>query len=198
MDYAKMNARWGMEPPSLFSSMERAGLIANDPPGVRFSRFFWLSAHQIADEQWLLPHIPQLVPFARSAGRDHFAWHLNGTPDPWVAECPRDSNMALGYAPSFKGFLYRAMLEELADCWLGDILNLDIRETHQLLISYANRVRPYVAESWGATLIHAANQEIKRLKSGGVATISTREIEDIINADLPFPMLHKEFAQHLD
>src|SRR5437763_1122028 len=118
--YLQVERRYGFALPPEYRQMHETGFFEFDDLRNRVGpKYLWLN-----DMEWLEP--PQIrdhefpgyckrgfVPFAVTAGGDHWCWYpehsVSGvTP---VVLCPHDSNTAEFYAPHFLGALYRQVLD---------------------------------------------------------------------------------------
>jgi hypothetical protein len=74
----------------------------------------WIPLEQVPGyELTPFPHLPGLIPFAFTAGGDHWCWHTEGPTGPGeyrILRCQHDSDMAEVYSPSFAGWFYRVCL----------------------------------------------------------------------------------------
>jgi hypothetical protein len=188
-----VKARFGFSLPEDYLRFWRAGLLPRErATALNFSRYWLLSPDQIVDRRWPEYKIKQLVPCARTGGGDHYCWYVPESGDVWMADCPRDSDIATGFAPHFEGFIFRALLEEFADSWLIE----DPQEMTATYKDYARRVGEVMRPNWTEILIKLASQGPTINEWEHLQVFSWREAQAIVNAELAFPMLNKEFAQH--
>ena len=80
----------------------------------------WLPLEEIAEYEFEDYQISGLVPFASTGGGDLWCWQpaFLGPDGPRVIECPHDCTEASVYAPDFRSFLYRRLLDEACACFL--------------------------------------------------------------------------------
>jgi hypothetical protein len=175
-----------------------AGIFGGDSTKpMRMSRFWWMTPDEIAAVDWPPYKIPGLVPFARTPSPDYYCWYTCNAFPAWVAECPRDCDAAEGIAPSFEGFIFRALVEEFSDSWQATRRRsggpIDLRV---LASEYTRRVDGLLRPSWVKILdgIAMGTPTLNRWKHLGL--ISCDEASRIIKSELAFPMLGKEFMQH--
>lgn len=194
-NFEQATTRWHFVFPEDYLTFYNTGMLTESPAtGLRLSRFWWLTPAEIAGCDWPDYKIPELVPFAKTPGRDHFCWHKDGG---WVASCPRDSDFGEGFAPSFAGFVYRALLEEFAGTWLVSVLESDSAKVRTLLAEYSARAGALLPESWRDVLRDCGKRELIQTEWDH-QSIRSEEMNVIVQRDLAFPMLNRSFKQHMD
>ncbi|HXE51371.1 MAG TPA: hypothetical protein VN541_00055 [Tepidisphaeraceae bacterium] len=189
-------ARFDFRPPADYMRFLSAGALANDfKTGMRVSRLSWRSPKEIDSCLWPEYKIKSLVPCAQTPGRDHYCWSLSDHPEnPWIAECPRDSDFAEGFAPHFEGFVFRALLEEMSGTWLTDDPNTAAR----MFRLNADRSRAGLRHVWAEILDTLASRPVTFNQANSPRVISEEYAAQVVNSELAFPMLGKQFKQHLD
>lgn len=199
-DYEVARERWGFEIPADYRRCWEAGLLNRDVcQGLCLSALRWLSPNEIATLDWPAWKISKLMPFAATFAGDHYCWFFESPGRVWVADCPRDSDFASGYAPTFEGFVYRAILEEFVNTRLGKIFELSDADLQALLIAIAERAARILPQEWSAVLNNFARRPLRSRMLRAViiqSTASAVEVERVVKRDLGFAMLDREFRQH--
>lgn len=138
-----------------------------------------------------------MIPFAETPGGDHFCWYLEDGRTTWIAECPRDEDFATGYAPSFDGFIYRALLEEYCATWLVSEPELPAVVVRDLLIAYTTKVSETLPPAWLLTLNGVTSHAF--VQRGRLFGFITRgEVNELVERDLSFDVLNGALKQHVD
>lgn len=121
--YRAIADRYGFSLPEDYRRLEARGLLhlSKSAHASAFTRpgsylwlpdMEWLSLEAIAEFQFEAYCLPGFVPFAFTAGGDHWCWQpgytsAHGTR---VVYCPHDNFLATVYAPQFAGAVYRQAL----------------------------------------------------------------------------------------
>lgn len=192
---SKVKERFQFTLPNDYLTFFGAGLLENDQStGLRVSRHFWLSPDEIASCQWPSYKTRSLVPCAQTPGRDHLCWFVAESEDPWIAECPRDSDMAEGFAPHFEGLVFRSLLEEFADSWQ----TVELNEVSPIYQRYVERVAKVMRRNWVEILWKCASQPVGLNEWKRPKVISAEYMSHVISSELVFPFMGSEFRQHVE
>lgn len=165
--------------PDDFRTVWGQGLLSLEK-GIRLSDIRWMSPAAIAAFQRPSFLSESLVPFALTAGHSRFGWwkNANGKEYQFVVFSPADCDEAVIYAPDFTGFLYRAILEDMADCWgswLGD--NAETDAVEQMVRTNVNLASPFLPESWARTLREIALRRPSVTATGSLSWVDPREVQ---------------------
>jgi hypothetical protein len=193
-----IEARYGFSLPASYRALQAEGrFAAGSENWLHLTDLEWLGLRDIAAyqfEDWQLAAAGHFVPFAISARRDEWCWRLdwaNGG-EPPVVFLERGPE-GYGYAPDFRGFLYRVLLEELSGSWL---LQDETDEHGQALVwQSVNTVTPFLPEAWAARLRDLAARPWYKDKSGAIRVFPRTECKQIVAEELKFPHLNEYFMQ---
>lgn len=192
-EYRQMNARgWfdcadGTMP--YFDPASRSYLWMNDME--------WISLEGIRDFEFPSYCKSGFVPFAFTAGGDHWCWypeHMSNGATP-VVLCPHDSKIGEFYAPHFLGSLYRQALAFAA----GDLDLTEEPEARQHLKRWFDDLGPLFPMGWRQTLASLLNAPPRSWEYGKVkkfkqtSLMSPDEYQAIVQRDLAFDKLDVEF-----
>lgn len=199
--YEKIRQRFGFSLPDDYLKFWNAGILVSDKvAGLWMSRYWWLTPDKIANidhYQWPFYKSTSLVPFARTPGGDNYCWFFSGAKEVWIADCPRDSDFAEGWAPNFEGFVFRSLIEEFMGTWHIK----DIAEASAMFQRYAEMVRSLLRPRWADILAHLASRvPVRSTMRGGEGypcVLTQDEASKIVQSELAFPTLGKEFRQHV-
>lgn len=195
---ALIQQRYGYSPPDLYRTLRAAGHFSTTPweNYLSFHDCEWLSPEEIAGYEFLDFQITSdggFVPFAVSSRRDEYCWRLDwsaGAERP-VAFCERGEE-GFGYAPDFRGFLYRKALEEFAG--RGGCEN-------EAGLGHLRRavaiIAPHLPDPWADHLRGLARRDLgewSRGRYGELYALSKAELEAAIGANLAFPHLDETFS----
>ena len=199
--FEKIRERFEFSLPDDYLKFWNAGILVSDKvAGLWMSRYWWLTPDKIADidqYQWPFYKIRSLVPCARTPGGGHYCWFVEKNGGVWIAECPRDSDFAEGFAPNFEGFVFRSLIEEFTGTW--HIKNL--AGASAMFQRYAEMVRPLFRPRWADILANLASRRPVRSTMRGAegcpCVLTQDEASEIVRSELAFPNLGKEFRQHV-
>jgi hypothetical protein len=197
-DIENIKGRFDFDLPSDYLRFWESGILTNDiATGLNMSRFWWLAPNEIVTCSWSDYKIRQLIPFAKTPAPDHYCWYVQPGGNVFIADCPRDSNIATVCAPHFEGFIFRSLLEEFADCWQANrsLISNPVDLSH-LAREYSLRVSGLLRLKWVEVLGKYAAQPLRMGPTGGPQLLSWAEASRVIEQELAFPMLDKEFTQH--
>jgi hypothetical protein len=126
--YRRIEQRYGFAIPEEYRQMRARGWFdcadGTMPYFNPASRFYlwmndmeWMSLHDILEFEFPSYCKPGFIPFAFTAGGDHWCWYPEHTSNGITPamHCPRDSKMGEYYAPHFLGALYRQALSFAAE-----------------------------------------------------------------------------------
>ncbi len=145
-------ATWAFDAPRKCREIHDAGLLAASPDALDLSVFEFDDADTIADGDAFVSEelVPGLVPIGGDSSGDRWCFdtrlRIGGTIP--VAHCPHDGGGATYVAPSFAGFLYRVVLENLV---LGHLYagrggsRADLRS---LTLGNLRRLEPWLLARW--------------------------------------------------
>jgi hypothetical protein len=121
--YKAIEDRYGFPVPDDYRRLDSRGLLtlsasAHASAFTTLGSYLWLpdmewySLGDIAQFEFESYHKPGFVPFAFTAGGDHWCWQLDHTDERGtrVVCCHHDYELATVYAPNFAGALYRQTL----------------------------------------------------------------------------------------
>jgi hypothetical protein len=184
----------------------RRGLYEQQPALSCALDLEWLPLEAIV--AWEAPDFwrpePLLVPFAMTAGGDHYAWYpawAEGTDVPVVVAWHDDDRCDV-LAPSFEGFMYREMLSAMTFEYASPSESGGTHEERRDgLRKDLNTLRPYLRANWMRDLDELFSREPrvwkKRLRlteSVYLARLDEREFEERVARELAFPHLNKAIA----
>ncbi len=201
MDPQKLiQTRYGFALPDIYRALLVKGHFTTKPwkNYLSFDDCEWLSLDQIANYKFLDFQITSdggFVPFAVSSRRDEYCWRLDwatGTESP-VVFCEYGES-GFGYAPDFRGFLYRKALEEFAG-------HNDFANDEGKLVELRQAVKiisPHLPTSWSNQLRELAACGLDDWHTGEYGelyVLPKSELADRIASQLAFPQLNETFAQ---
>ena len=158
----------------------------------------WMSLEEIAEHEPAEYHKPGYVPFAFTAGGDHWCWWPSEHPGA-VVLCPHDCNEGEFDASSFVGFLYRRLLGLLEYAWcIQDDEEGGEQDVRKGLYDSTLRLTPYLPASWRDTLNALASAPLIRQftpngSDAGWSLITDEQKQQITQRDLVFPLLGQRF-----
>lgn len=196
-EYSAIEQRYGCGLPDVYRALRKQGHFDWHGPDASPDYLFltdleWLSLQEIAEYQFFDWQIGGLIPFAISARRDEWCWRRDWQQgaEPPVVLCRR-GDTGYGFAPDFRGFLYRILLEEFSGTWLVE--SFGIHGTQERLRRYVDFVRPYLPERWVGQLSSLANRDWVTLADGTVCVFTREECNRVVQDELAFPHLNEEF-----
>jgi hypothetical protein len=198
--YQLIQERYGFELPKEYREMHEQGWFAFDDAHNRMGpNYLWTN-----DMEWLQPlqilrhDFPEycksgFVPFAMTAGGDHWCWYpafADGGVAP-VALCPHDSIMGEIYAPHLYGAAYRQALE-----FTLNMEDDEEDESRAPIKDWLDRLAPRWPRSWRDQLQEISVRPLQDQHFGKLvwkALLSKEEYKSIVHRDLCFPRLGEEF-----
>ncbi len=195
-DLERIEKRYGLRLPPVYLEMRAQGWLEYAPPDhpnlLWLHDAEWMSLQEIVYYQPAEYHKLGYVPFATTAGGDHWCWWPSEHPDA-VVLCPHDYELGDFYAPSFAGFIYRQLLD-----YARYVRAEDEQEVRQYLRTAASRLSEYLPGSWIETLTTTASAPRVEyfLPNGGEAgpgLVTEEQYQAIIQRDLAFPQLDQQF-----
>jgi hypothetical protein len=190
--YDVFSRRFGFSLPTVYRSMNDAGLLdSNNPAHLQLTDFHWLSLDQILANNAVPVVGGRLVPFAESGRGDRWCWNTAWNSEQGIAVVfvARGRRVAEGYAASFAATVYRKLLEEFSASWLLGTFVHSTRELEQRFRRYAQDVAAYLPPSWAATLAQLSARPVLELSPGVSGTLRPDEASSIIQRDLAFAHL---------
>jgi hypothetical protein len=197
---ASIQERYNFTFPELYRTLRANGHFSPQPwkNYLSFDNCEWLTLDAIANYKFLDFQITSeggFVPFGVSSRNDEWCWRLDWATDlePPVVFCEWGET-GFGYAPDFRGFLYRNAMEEFAgsnDFATGSGKLADLQQAVAIL-------SPHLPKTWGEQLQALAKHELNlwsRGNSGELYILPRRELEAIIADQLAFPHLNEVFMQ---
>jgi hypothetical protein len=187
--------RYGFALPALYRSLSAADHFDHRGNAcLDFTDVEWLKPLDIAEYEfleWQAPHKKWFVPFAISARRDEWGWRLDWAAggEPPVVFCERGPE-GYGYAPHFRGFLYRMLLEELSGTWL--LQDENDEQGKQAVARSVEIALPHLPKPWRDQLESLA-QKPWRSSGGAICVYPRSECVQIVAKDLAFPHLNERF-----
>lgn len=198
--HASIQQRYGFALPGLYRTLLAKGHFSTKPwkNYLGFDDCEWLSVEDIATSEFLDFQITSdggFVPFAISARRDEWCWRLDWatSAEPPIAFCERGEG-GFGFAPDFRGFLYRKALEEFAghNDFSGSANKLaDLQRAVKI-------ITPHLPGSWGIQLGKLAKYKLSEWQKGDYGelyVLPKSEAEMLIADQLSFPQLNEAFVQ---
>lgn len=197
---ASIRQRYGFALPDLYCTLLAKGHFSPQPwmNYLSLDGCEWLTLDAIASYEFLDFQITSdggFVPFAVSSRCDEWCWRLDwaASAEPPVVFCERGET-GFGYAPDFRGFLYRKALEEFAgynDFAAGGGKLADLRRAVAVIATH-------LPGAWGEQLLALAKHELsgwRRGNAGELHVLPRSELEALIAERLAFPHLNETFAQ---
>jgi hypothetical protein len=190
--------------PSSYRSMLAAGLLDHDSQRcIVLSDTEWLTPEEMHQSLLRPPHRadvisrsqpqprtpPLLLGFAQNGRGDQWAWLRDDrTDNPRIAFDVHDQLWPTFYAPSFEGFVYRLLLEDMASSWLLDRLD-DVSQLGPIFQRYAGAVQPYLPAQWGQALMEISRRSPFEVVEGIFAFLRQEETAGLLKRDLNFAQL---------
>lgn len=200
---ASIQSRYGFTLPELYQNLLAKGHFSARPweNYLCFDDCEWLSLPDIASYEFLDFQITSkggFVPVAISARRDEWCWRLDWATGakPPIVFCER-GEQGVGYAPDFRGFLYRKALEEFGGFndfasngkKLADLQRAVAIIAPQLPDAWANRLREMAEHDLG---------DWQKNKFGSLYLLAKPDLESVIASDLAFPHLNETFDLEIE
>lgn len=214
--FAKIAKTTGFEVPELFRRMVADGVTTygrtsaewkktwkkrslENPPALLMAgiQVEWMKPKDIAaherDEHWD-PKLT-LVPFAQNGGGDLWCF----CPDPKkanrapIALCAMDSNEAEIFAPDLEGFLFRQLLNALAEIDPRDG-EFTPEQTLQMVKAEIKTITPYVRKAWIGVLGEVASRRMKTDKNGYRSFLSFKDAKALARKTLADKKLDSTFV----
>ena len=197
---ASIQKRYGFSFPDLYQTLLAKGHFSVKPwkNYLSFDDCEWLSLENIATYKFLDFQITSdggFVPFAISSRRDEYCWRLDwasGANTP-IVFCEYGES-GFGYAPDFRGFLYRKALEEFAG-------HNDIAGDEGKLADLQRAVKiisPHLPAAWADQLRELAACGLDDWQTGEydeLYVLPKSELANRIDSQLAFPQLNESFSQ---
>lgn len=159
--------------------------------------YFWLvrakrlSLNEILNYEPEDYYKPGFVPFASEADGSDWAWWPSAHFET-VVSCPHDCSVGEYDAPTFVSFIYRRLLDYAGAVRLGEE-----QEVRKYLCDWSSRLSEYLPGAWEDTLTTLASVELIRWsyngRDAGLGLLTYEQKEAIIQRDLVFPLLNREF-----
>jgi hypothetical protein len=164
---------------------------------VVFDDFEWLAADAIAEYEFSKYSIASdggFVPFAINGGGNPWCWRMDWTANGVTPVAFCEGEKGLGYAPDFRGFLFRKALEEFAGA--NDLASSP--KKHADLRRAVDIVAPHLPAAWTKRLRELAGHEMKKWqkgKFGELFVLPKDELNAIVAKELAFPHLDEKFIE---
>jgi hypothetical protein len=194
----RLQSRWKIRLPEVYEAMLKRGLFEGQSgSALEFWDVRWFDLLQIADFQPPEYVIDGLVPFAKQGRGSIWAWwpaHVapGGLP---VVLSPRDSNTGEIYASNFEGFLFRQVVEEMADVQMDDFPD-GPGQTISSIKAKLELIRPCLPQKWTDALSVLAANELTDQPNGFFGFLSQANATLIIRRTLNDTRNNLEFKQH--
>lgn len=201
-EYDSIKARYSFRLPPLYRELQAAGYFDHAQPTtyIEFTDHQWKSLKAVASHQfcdWQTHTRTFFVPFSHSARRDEWGWRrdwITGD-EPAVVFCERGPE-GRGFAPDFRGFLYRMLLEELSGTWLLE--NPQDEEGKATICRVVEVIGPPTSARVGRRIDELSRQPWYTDKTGTICVFPRSECDRIIEQDLAFPHLNEVFQQEAE
>lgn len=200
-DYDLIAARYGFVLPPLYRELQAAGCFDYKQPDkyIEFTDHQWLSLESIASHEfckWQTNLQRFLVPFSHSARRDEWGWRLDwmSGEEPAIVFCERGLT-GEGFAPNFRGFLYRMLLEEFSGTWVVE--NPEDEEGKAKIRRAVDVVCPRLPQEWAQRIEGVSRLPWYIDEDKTVCVYPRAECDRIVAMDLAFPHLDEAFSQEL-
>lgn len=141
---------WKYNPPRKVRAMHDAGLFTDGK--LRFAVFEFYDPETIADgDAWVADDlIAGLVPIGGDSSGDRWCFDtrmkIGGTTP--ILHCPHDGGGAIYVAPSFAGFVYRQILENLLHADVFDGRGIDRAGVKALSLRNVKLAAPWLLKRW--------------------------------------------------
>lgn len=197
---AAIETRYGITLPKLYRDFLVQRHFSPEPwkNYLAFDDCEWLSPKAIESYKFLDFQISSdggFVPFATTSRRDEFCWCLDWATgaEPPIVFCERGES-GFGYAPDFRGFLYRKALEEFAgyNDFASDEGKLGDLQRAVKIIS------PHLPAEWAKQLRTLAEYDLDEWQEGDAGelyVLAPADLEARIGSQLAFAHLNESFEQ---
>lgn len=141
---------WKYKPPRKVRAMHDAGLFADGK--LRFAVFEFYDPETIADgDAWVADDlVPGLVPIGGDSSGDRWCFdtrmRIGGTTP--ILHCPHDGGGAVYVAPSFAGFVYRQIVENLGYAAVFADRGIDRAGVKALTLRNLKLAGPWLLKRW--------------------------------------------------
>lgn len=201
-DSDPIEARYSFRLPPLYRELQAAGHFDHSLPDrcLEFTDHWWKSSKAIAEHEfcpWQSYTRNFFVPFSHSARRDEWGWRLDWVigDEPAVVFCERGPE-GRGFAPDFRGFLYRMLLEEFAGTWLLE--NHRDENGKQMIGRAVKFICPHLPKEWSARIEKLSQQPWYTGEQGSICVYARSDCDRVIAQDLAFPHLDEVFPQEAE
>jgi hypothetical protein len=177
-DYTKNRDQWQVKPPALY-------MVSNHVE--------WWDLEGIAN--WAAPDYYALafVPFAANGAGDLWSWHpASGTEG--IVFVPHDEDAAEHYAPDFEGFLFRHIVQGLAEIYEYEGQTVTPEQHVQAAQANVNTLAPYLRPAWVSLLNELTAGPLEYNKAWRCfGFLKREEAKEIVARELAMPNLGKTF-----
>lgn len=141
---------WKYKPPRKVRAMHDAGLFVDGK--LRFAVFEFYDPETIADgDAWVADDlVPGLVPIGGDSSGDRWCFdtrmRIGGTTP--ILHCPHDGGGAVYVAPSFAGFVYRQIVENLIYAHIFADRGIDRAGVKALTLRNLKLAGPWLLKRW--------------------------------------------------
>jgi hypothetical protein len=198
-DYEIIEARYHFRFPPLYRELQVAGCFDYTRPEkyIEFTDHQWKSLQAIARHEfceWQTFTRTFFVPFSHSARRDEWGWRLDWITleEPAIVFCERGPE-GKGFAPDFRAFLYRMLLEEFSGTWVVERPE-DDKGKAKIRRAVAT-ICPHLPGAWVKRIDELSRQPWYTDKGGAIRAYPRAECNRIIEQDLAFHHLDELFQQ---
>jgi hypothetical protein len=198
-EYEVIEARYQFRLPPLYRELRAAGCFDYTRPDkyIELTDHQWKSLQAIGRHEfcpWQTYSQTFLVPFSHSARRDEWGWRLDWIrgDEPAIVFCERGPE-GKGFAPDFRGFLYRMLLEEFSGTWV--VARPEDDEGKAKIRRAVEAICAHLPGAWVKRIDELSRQPWYTERDGTIRVYSRAECNRIIEQDLAFPHLNAVFQQ---
>lgn len=182
---------WDFTPPRKCAEIHGAGLLSAGPDALDVAVFEFYDAETIAEGDAFVSEqlVPGLVPVGGDSSGDRWCFdtrrRIGGTIP--IAYCPHDGGGATYVAPSFAGFVYRVVLENLVLGHLYAGRGSSRSDLRSLTLGNLRRLEPWLLRRWVERARSVASSDAWPTYEG---------FEEFMRGDPAFARLPSEAFEH--
>ena len=177
-DYTQNRDQWQVKPPALMMVSHHVE---------------WWGLEDVVN--WDAPDYYALtfVPFAANGAGDLWAWYpASGTEE--VVFVPHDENAAQHYAPHFEGFLFRHIVQGLAEIYEHAGQTYTPEQRVQDAKANVNTLAPYLRPAWVSLLNELTSRPLEFDKAWRCfGFLKRKDAKEIVERELAMSNLGEEF-----